>query len=583
MTLYQLLWQFIKQQKRRYALAGLMLFAVAALIVLIPRRVGFLVDGLVARQFSHQQLLIELGYLLLMGLAIYFLRIGWRMQLFAASYQLGVQLRTRLYQRLSQQGLLFFQNQATGDLMALGTNDADAIELASGEATLAGFDGSLTFALVLGMMILAVDWRLSLAALLPFPLMALAFKKITHKIHQASVISLDKFSTLNQQTQQTLSGVRTIRALGLEQRSSTEFANLTQEAAQASLQAQRWEAAYEPAVGLTLTAAGALVLGVGGYLVWQQRLSIGDLTSFSMYLGQLIWPMFAAGWVLSLLERGKAAWARLRPVLEQEFSVSDLGQNDQAPTGELRLDEVGLRYPGQSRPALAGISLRLQPGQTLGVVGPTGSGKTSLLSLILRQVELSQGQIYWGGQALADYPLSRLRQHINWVAQEPFLFSTSIANNIALGQPDCQQAAIQRAAQQAAVAEDIAALPEGFATVVGERGVTLSGGQRQRVAIARALLHNKPLLLLDDALSAVDSATENRILGHLAELRASRIRPAMIITSHRLSAVSGADHIIVLKHGQIIEQGDHQSLLALDGWYASQWRYQQLEASLDAA
>ncbi len=583
MTLYQLLWQFIKQQKRRYALAALMLFAVATLIVLIPRRVGYLVDGLVAKQFNPSQLLTELGYLFLMGLAIYFLRVGWRMQLFAASYQLGVQLRTRLYQRLSQQGLLFFQNQATGDLMALGTNDADAIELAAGEAALAGFDGSLTFALVLGMMIMAVDWRLSLAALLPFPLMAWAFKKITHKIHDASVISLQKFSELNQQTQQTLSGVRTLRALGLVQRSQAEFAELTEQAAQASLLAQRWEAAYEPAVGLTLTAAGGLVLSVGGYLVWQHSLSIGDLTSFSMYLGQLIWPMFAAGWVLALLERGKAAWARLRPMLEQEFSVGDHGTLSTPPQGELVLENLGLSYPGQNRPALAGINLRLQPGQTLGVVGPTGSGKTTLISLLLRQIEISEGQIYWGGQKLADYPLALLRQHMNWVAQEPFLFSTSIANNISLGQADLALTEIQRAARQAAVAEDIAAFPEGYATVVGERGVTLSGGQRQRVAIARALLQNKALLLLDDALSAVDSATETKILSHLAELRASALRPAMIITSHRLSAVAAADHIIVLKQGHIVEQGDHQSLLALNGWYASQWRYQQLEASLDAA
>lgn len=583
MTLYHLLWQFIKQQKRRYVLAAIMLFAVASLIVLIPRRVGLLVDGLIARQFSHSQLVTELAYLFLMGLAIYFLRVGWRMQLFAASYQLGLQLRTRLYQRLSQQGLLFFQNQATGDLMALGTNDADAIELAAGEAALAGFDGSLTFALVLGMMIMAVDWRLSLAALLPFPLMAWAFKKITQRIHQASVLSLQKFSDLNQQTQQSLSGVRTIRALGLIQHSQAEFEQLTQQAAAASLQAQRWEAAYEPAVGLTLTAAGALVLSVGGYLVWQNSLSIGDLTSFSMYLGQLIWPMFAAGWVLSLLERGKAAWARLRPVLEQEFSVSDQGRCTMPPQGDLVIEDVSLTYPGQNRPALEHINLRLQPGQTLGVVGPTGSGKTSLINLLLRQIEITQGQIYWGEQALRDYPLSVLRNHINWVAQEPFLFSTSIAQNIALAQPDIALSEIQRAARQAAVAQDITAFPDGYATIVGERGVTLSGGQRQRVAIARALLQNKALLLLDDALSAVDSATETQILQHLAELRASPLRPAMLITSHRLSAVANADHIIVLKHGHILEQGNHASLLAQNGWYASQWRYQQLEASLDAA
>jgi ATP-binding cassette subfamily B protein/ATP-binding cassette subfamily C protein/ATP-binding cassette subfamily B multidrug efflux pump len=207
--------------------------------------------------------------------------------------------------------------------MALGTNDADAIELAAGEAALAGFDGSMTFALVIGMMLLGVDWRLAVAALLPFPLMAWAFRHITHQVHEASRDSLERFSKLNDQVQETLAGVRTLRALGLEQRSAAQFAELAEDAASASLSAQSWEAAYEPAVGITLTAAGALTLAVGGYLVWHEEMTIGALTSFTMYLGQLIWPMFAAGWVLSLMERGKAAWGRLEPVLSQELSIQD--------------------------------------------------------------------------------------------------------------------------------------------------------------------------------------------------------------------------------------------------------------------
>ncbi|MBR7778300.1 ABC transporter ATP-binding protein [Undibacterium rugosum] len=582
MTLNQLLFQFIRRHWRQYWLAAIMLGAVALLSVWIPRRVGVVIDGMVAHQLQGQALLTELAYLLLMGLAIYFLRVGWRMQLFTTSYQLGAELRTRLYQRLSLQGQDFFQKQRTGDLMALGTNDADTIELAAGEAALAGFDGSLTFALVIGMMLIGVDWRLALAALLPFPLMALAFRRITHHIHEASRDALQRFSHLNDQVQETLAGVRTVRALGLEQRSAQQFALLAEQAAQASLSAQRWEAAYEPAVGLALTSAGALTLAVGGYLVWHGEMTIGALTSFSMYLGQLIWPMFAAGWVLALMERGKAAWARLEPVLNMEIAVSNHGQLSTTPHGVIKVQQLSYRYPGQTHAALENVNLHIAPGQTVGIVGPTGAGKSTLIRLLQRQIESTQGKIIWGDQPIADYCLPTLRSAINWVAQEPFLFSASIADNIALSRPDATREQIMRAATLASVHEDIMRFPQGYDTPVGERGVTLSGGQRQRVAIARALLTDSPLLLLDDALSAVDTDTETRILQHLATLRKTHEQRAAVIVSHRLSAVVDADHIIVLKNGQITEQGTHAQLLAQPHWYASQWRYQQLEASLNA-
>ncbi|MCU6432219.1 ATP-binding cassette domain-containing protein [Undibacterium sp. Jales W-56] len=583
MSLYQLLAQFIRNHKRHYLAAAAMLFSVAVLTVLIPRKVGAVIDAMVAHHLDQRGLAIQLAELVLMGVAIYFLRVGWRMQLFAASYQLGVQLRTRLYQRLSLQGAPFFQQQRTGDLMALGTNDADAIELASGEAMLAGFDGSMTFVLVIGMMLLGVDWRLALVALLPFPFMGWAFKTITHHVHDASRDSLDRFSKLNEQVQETLAGVRTLRALGLEQRSAAQFAELAERAADASLSAQRWEAAYEPAVGIALTSAGALTLCMGGYLVWHGEMTIGTLTSFTMYLGQLIWPMFAAGWVLSLLERGKAAWNRLQPVLAQELSIQDHGQITALPHGSLQFGQVSFSYPGQQALALDQVSFTLDEGKTLGIVGHTGSGKSTIIRLLLRQYDTTQGSLLWGKEAVSNYRLHSLRSAINWVAQEPFLFSASIANNIALGNPEATREQIMHAARLAAVHEDIVRFPQGYDTPVGERGVTLSGGQRQRVAIARALLTDSPLLLLDDALSAVDTDTETRILQHLHELRQQRKERSAIIVSHRLSAVADADHILVLRDGRMIEQGSHNELLEHAGWYASQWRYQQLEASLDAA
>ncbi|MFZ6800757.1 ABC transporter ATP-binding protein [Undibacterium sp. Di24W] len=583
MTLYQLLAQFIRQHWRAYVAAAVMLFLVAAFTVLIPRKIGHIIDAMVEQNLAGEALVWELATVVMMGVAIYFLRVGWRLQLFAASYKLGAQLRLRLYQRLSLQGPAFFQQQRTGDLMALGTNDADAIELAAGEAALAGFDGLMTFVLVISMMTLGVDWRLALATLLPFPFMAWAFKRITHHVHDASKDSLERFSKLNDHVQETISGVRTLRVLGLEQRSAAQFAQLAEDAAAASLSSQRWEAAYEPAVGVTLTAAGALTLGVGAYLVWQNEMTIGNLTAFSMYLGQLIWPMFAAGWVLSLLERGKAAWGRLRPVLEADLVIQDLGQLKLDPAGELRFEDVSFSYPAQTNLALKKLSFTLTEGQTLGIVGPTGAGKSTVVRLLLRQFETAQGQLVWGDHHLHAYPLERLRNAINWVAQEPFLFSASIASNIALSNPQATREQIMHAADLAAIHDDILRFPEGYDTPVGERGVTLSGGQKQRVAIARALLTESPLLLLDDALSAVDTDTETRILRHLAELRAARPERSAIIVSHRLSAVAEADHIIVLREGALIEQGTHQQLLELDTWYASQWKYQQLEAALEAA
>ena len=559
-----------------------MLFGVAAFTVLIPRKIGSMIDGLAAHTLTQQGLVLDIVQLLGMGLAIYVLRVSWRLRLYAAAYQLGVELRTRFYARLSAQGPAFYQHQRTGDLMALATNDIDAIEMAAGEALLAGFDGTLTLVMVLGIMTLGVDWRLACVALLPFPLMGLAFWRISSHIHVAAGESLKCFSDLNDHVQQSLAGVRTLRALGLEQHSARQFGELAARAADASLVAQKWEAAYEPAVGWTLTAAGVLTLGVGGYLVWNAQLTIGALTSFSMYLGQLIWPMFAAGWVLSLIERGRAALARVQPLLDTPLSVDDHGTLAQLAPGPLVLDDVHYTYSGHKAAALTGISLALQPGQTLGLVGPTGAGKTTLLRVLLRQATPQQGHVSWGGHELGEYTLSALRTAMSWVPQESFLFSATIAENIALARPGASRAEIEHAASMAAIHEDILRFPQGYDTPVGERGVTLSGGQRQRVAIARSLLAESELLLLDDALSAVDTGTETRILEHLAELRRAHAGRSVIIASHRLSAVVNADLIVVLRDGRITESGNHEQLLQLGLWYASQWRYQQLEASLDA-
>lgn len=485
-TLTRLIGGFVRRHWRAYVASALMLIGVAVLTVWVPRQVGRIVDGLIAQTLAGGALARELAWLVLMGIAIYFLRVGWRLQLFAAAYQLGVELRTRLYARLAQQGPPFFNRQRTGDLMARATNDVDAVELAAGEAFLAGFDGTLTLVLVVGMMTLGVDWRLAAVALLPFPLMAASFWVISRRVHDAWRQSLDRFSALNEHVQETVAGVRTLRALGLEARAGNDFAQRTKAAADASFDAQKWEAAYEPAVGVTLTVATVLTLGVGGWLVWRDELTVGGLTAFTMYLAQLIWPMFAAGWVLSLLERGRAAWGRLDPLLAEPLSVEDHGTLTELDNGAIRFEGVTFSYPevegarerespspqpsprargeGQEPPtprlrgegegegpsskaALAHVSFDLAPGRTLGIVGPTGAGKSTVIRLLLRHYAPQSGAIRWGAQPLHAYRLDTLRAAIAWVPQEPFLFSASIADNIALTRPDATRAEIERAAQ----------------------------------------------------------------------------------------------------------------------------------------
>jgi len=578
MRLFLRLGWFFRAHKGTYGAALLMLTAVAALNMLIPWLVARAVDRLVATPGRPEHTYPLLAILAASAILIYLMRLGWRRMLFGTSYRLGHRLRLAFYTRLCAQGQAFYARHNTGDLMARATNDIDAIEIAAGEGILSGFDGALTFILVLVMMFAVIDWRLALVALIPFPVMGYCFYRISSRIHHQFHDALVAFSELNDLTQESMTGIRLIRSMGLEEAQAQGFDTLSDRAAEVNYQVARSEAMYEPVVFLSLGAAMLLTLSYGAWLIVHDQLSVGELTGFTLYLVQLIWPMFAFGWLLNIVERGGAALSRVDDLLDTPDSVPDNGAL------EPRRMQIGVRdlhfrhLEGQSD-TLRQIGFDLAPGQRLGLAGPTGAGKTTLIQLLMRYWEPgAPGMILLDGEPLNAYRLDALRRGFAYVPQDPFLFSLSIAENIALYRPDAEPEAIRRAAALAAIDEEIERFPQGYDTPVGERGIALSGGQRQRLAIARALLADAPVLILDDALSAVDSRTEQRILQRLQGEMHNR---TTIIVSHRLSTLRQCDNILVLAHGEPLESGSHDELMARDGWYARMWTYQQLEADLD--
>lgn len=575
--LFELGWYF-KQQALRYLTAMALLTVVALLNLLPPWLAGTLIDEAMRGQLDQTRLLTLVASIVGIALLVYVLRYLWRLSLYSASYQLGALLRQRLHDRLLYQNADYFHRHPTGDLMARVTNDVTAVEMSAGEAVLALFDGLLTGLVVVSVLLFAVDWRLTLLALLPWPIMAYGFWRVNSALHDAFVRAQGQFGALNDRVQELFSGLRIIRAYGLEKRAARDFDQDAERAGQTNLQVARAEALYEPIIVSTMGTSFLLAVSGGAWLIHQGEFSVGELTRFTLYLGQLIWPMFAYGWLLNLLKRGEVSYQRIQEVLSVQPQIVDSGHLQAVPKAALlRWDVQQFSYPGSDKNALREFCGQLAPGQVLGVVGPIGAGKSAFLQVLLRLYESPQAKVWLDEKGLADYSLLALHQHVAVVPQEPFLFSTSIAENIRLGAPEASDAQVQAAAKAAALHEDILRFPLAYATTVGERGITLSGGQKQRLAIARALLKDAPVLVLDDALSAVDVATERAIIEHLRQLQGQR---SLIIVCHRLSAVERADEIVVLRQGQVAERGRHAQLMANDDWYARAYRYQQLEQAV---
>ncbi len=594
----QLGWYF-RREWRRYLGAVVLLIMVAVLQLLPPKLVAVIVDGIISQQMSTDMFLVWIGVMLVIALILYFLRYLWRILLFSASYKLAVELRTRLYHQLSRQSQGFYLRHRTGDLMARATNDVDRVVFAAGEGVQTLIDSLVMGCAVLIVMSSQISWQLTLLSLLPMPVMVMMLKHYGSQLHQRFKSAQGAFSALNNQAQESLSSIRMIKAFGLEKHQSDQFAQVVAETGVINMSVAKVDARYDPTIYITIGLANLLAIGGGSWMVMHGSITLGQLTGFMMYLGLMIWPMLSLAWMFNIVERGSAAYSRICSLLAEAPLVTDGHCSLQAEPATLSIDIRHFYYPRSHhysqdnpennpcfqndnpinrQPSLQDIALKLEPGQMLGLCGPTGSGKSTLLALIQRQFDIDEGQICYQGLSLTKIRLDDWRARLAVVGQVPFLFSDTVAANIAFSQPEATWQQIEQVARLASVHEDILHLPHGYATEVGERGVMLSGGQKQRIAIARALLLNTEILILDDALSAVDGQTEHQILKNLRRWGQDR---TVIISAHRLSVLTEANEILVLQQGHVIQRGCHPILLNQPGWYREMYRYQQIKAQLD--
>jgi len=543
-----------------------------------PIIIGQGIDAL-RQSFSAEQLLRYAGVLVgvtsLQGI-FSFLK---RRILVAMSRDIEFEIRDRYFAHLERMSQAFFQRHHTGDLMARGTNDLQAVRMLCGPAIMYSTNTLFTACGALFFMT-RIDGGLTLLALCALPFVAIATTVFGQRIHRLFQEVQEQFAALSTNVQEHLSGVRVVRAYAQELSSQSRFEDLNREYVERSRHLIRWTAAFHPLLQGLIGIGFVAVLWYGGSLVSAGTITVGQFVTFTFFLARLVWPMIAIGWVINLAQRGSASWNRILQILESEPEIADGPDCIRGEIlGQIAVTELTFTYSGQRQPALENISFDVEAGTTVAIVGRTGAGKSTLLSLICRLWDPPPGSLVLDGTDIGMYCLDSLRQSVSVVPQETFLFSATLAENIAFGRPSASPEEIDRVASIAGLEEDLAVLPQGLETRIGERGVTLSGGQKQRVALARALLRNPRILLLDDCLSAVDTRTEERILGELEQEFRGR---TVFLVSHRISTVQRADLILVLDHGRIVERGDHRQLLAHDGIYADLHRRQQLEEELAA-
>ena len=544
-----------------------------AMPLIVRRGIDIVTKGLELRTLLAFCLLL-LGLSAVKSLVQYWMRVI----LIGVSRDIEYDLRNDLFRHLVTLSGDFYSRTRTGDIMARATNDLNAVRMMLGPGLMYCLETAVMAAMAVTVMV-SVDWVLALAALAPAPLASFAVSAFGRRIHAGFERIQALYSDLSSRVQESLAGVRILRAYAQEEADLRRFEQLNRLYVAGSLRLARTTSLFLPVlqtlIGLTFLA----VLWVGGYRLLSGRLSLGSFVMFNLYMGMMVWPIIAIGWVVNLVERGAASLGRIHQLLRERPSIAEPAAPVALPSplrGRIQFRSVRVLYP--AGPALDRLDLDIREGETVAVVGRTGSGKTTLVRLIPRLADPSEGAVLVDGIDVRRLPLAGLRRQIGFVPQETFLFSATLAENIAWGVENTDPDRIRWAAEAAGLAPDLAAFPQGLDTLVGERGLTLSGGQKQRAALARALLRDPRILILDDALSSVDTVTEERVLEALKLLMRGR---TSLLISHRVSTVRHADRIIVLDQGRLVEQGAHDQLLAASGYYADLYRKQLLEEELE--
>ena len=571
-------WPYLKRYRRRFALGLAALLAKDLVAAAIPLMMRGAIDSL-THGFHMQFLLWFAGCLAglaaVKGLFQYWMRVI----LIGVSRDVEYDLRNDFFFHLISLDAGFYSRFRTGDIMARATNDLNAIRMMLGPGVMYWTETMITFVLAIGVMV-TVDWRLTLAALVPAPVVSVVVMVFGRIIHDRFEKIQAMFSEISSRVQENLAGVRVIRAYVQEEAELRQFEKLNRRYIAENLRLARTSSLFMPMLQALIGITFLIVLWGGGTQLLAGRISMGGFVMFNTYMGMLVWPMIAMGWVVNLMQRGVASLERFNQILTERPAIAPPAAPKPFETpcrGEIEFRGVRVDYAAGA--ALAGIDLKIPAGATVAIVGHTGCGKSTLVSLIPRLVDPTSGSVLLDGCDLREYAPAEVRRQIGFVPQETFLFSASLAENIAFGVRDATEERIQHAAEIAGLAPDIASFPDGYQTIIGERGITLSGGQKQRAAIARAILREPRILILDDALSSVDTLTEERILSGLAGVMRDR---TTILISHRVSTVRHADCIYVLDHGRMVESGNHAELLTAQGYYADLYQKQLLEEELEA-
>lgn len=567
---------FFKKYWKRYTAAIVLLLVVNVLEIIPPKLLGNAIDDIQVGRFSSELLVQYIVLFLGLGVLVYILSYFWMYNLFGGAHLAERILRSKLMGQFLVMTPRFYEKNRTGDLMARATNDLKAISTTAGFGILTLVDSSMFMLTILMTMGILISWQLTFAAIIPLPIMAIAMGIYGKKIHARFMAAQDAFGDMNDQVLESVAGVRVIRAYVQEKADVNRFNTLTDDVFRKNVSVAKIDALFEPTMKLLVGISYLIGLGYGAYLVFHNEITLGELVSFNVYLGMMIWPMFAIGELINIMQRGNASLDRISETLSYEADVKNHEQPQHIDSPKkIEFKNVSFQYPSSEVENLKHVSFTVNKGDTIGIVGKTGSGKTTIVKQLLRQYPAGSGQITMSGVPIEKIPLETLQRFIGYVPQDHVLFSRTVRENILFGKKDGSDADLKKAIDLAFFRKDLEMLPDGLNTLVGEKGVALSGGQKQRISIARALLVNPEILMLDDSLSAVDAKTETAIISNIRSERADK---TTFITTHRLSAVEHADWILVLDEGKIIEEGRHQTLLANNGWYKEQYERQQIEA-----